>query len=306
MLAYLDKYTVLDYLLCVAAARNISQRNLCEGIIDLSHFNRICNRKEDRLTWDILLSMAAKLKVDEKEIYDYCYVHNKKMYDEIMEQLEYYKIHYEYDKIKELHEKYSVIRNKSMFELQLDQYTSAIVSLEVDKDAAKAFKQFVTTIKLTNPLYNEPNISRVGGYSIKPFQLSDEELKIHMGVIICICMLSSYERVIPLYEDVVEYIHAYSDNRKMLTTVLLDVFIAYYMERQLPKVEVYYKRFKKDIESDSTITKGELLAYYSFALFVANKAYENVMEEALRILKKDMNTYNGYYRMMKEFGMVKS
>ena len=62
MIEYFDKQKALQIILDKAYNKGISQSQLIEGIYDYSHFNRMCNGKEN-IKIEILVLCCLKLEI---------------------------------------------------------------------------------------------------------------------------------------------------------------------------------------------------------------------------------------------------
>lgn len=72
-----DKYKALQYILRVAYQKGISQSKLCENIYDVSHFNRMCNGKEN-VNLDVVMLCADKLSIEYNDLFSNSVVDKQK------------------------------------------------------------------------------------------------------------------------------------------------------------------------------------------------------------------------------------
>lgn len=269
MLSKINKRDALNYILHVANQYNISQRALCENITDYSHFNRICNGKEDNISWDLLINISARLGITSKDICDNCLLASINQYNEMWNKLEEARDSHNYAYIKSNIQHYSEMKSRSIYEKQLYFYAKAILLVKIDKNYLGALNLLAQCYRLTNPKFKPPTKRNYKHYSIEEYMPIENELLIYNAILICINLIYNYEIGLVLFSNLFQYARFKNCDAPILSTVYYNIAYNHYM---LKDYENCYNTLMDymDNHSHNDVNKPNNLLFSHYLLVLAS------------------------------------
>ena len=309
MLSKVNKRDALNYILQVANKYNISQRALCENITDYSHFNRICNGKEDNISWDLLINISGRLGITSKDICDNCLLTSINQYIEIWNKLEEARDSHDYSYIKSNIQQYSEMKSRSIYEQQLYIYAKAILLIDFGNNYLDALNLLTQCYRLTNPRFKAPTKRNFKHYSIEEYMPIDNELLIYNAILACLNHLYGYEIGLTLYINLFQYAQFKNCDAPILSTVYYNIAYNYYM---LKDYENCYKTLTEYIDkhSHNDVNKPNNLLFAHYLLVLASYklqrqedvesniefiiSYEEIKKELVSNLLDDLHSRNIY------------
>ena len=171
-----DKRKALDYILDIAYNRGITQSKLIGDIYDYSHFNRMCNGKEE-INMEVLFACADKLNISYNTLFN-----NSNNEDEIRKN----NLKAEFEKLTQLHDHKGILKLQKNLKLietddnefnQLKRIVDALILWRFDKNYD------VAIITLKDALGLNMKLSKIE--SIACDKLSETEISIINDIAIC-------------------------------------------------------------------------------------------------------------------------
>lgn len=191
---FFDKNKALQIILDKAYNKGISQSKLIEGIYDYSHFNRMCNGKEN-IKIDILVLCCIKLDISFDQVIQLSKEKSLLELDEYYDQFEIIRLKRNFSKLTELYQQ--IISNEKIKELnkykQLSTHILAIIEAQKNHN-------FIVAKNLLEQAFE------LSGYSIKKynkFHLSKEQIEILIDYSICCFSLhdSKWQEILLFLKD---------------------------------------------------------------------------------------------------------
>ncbi len=181
---FFDKNKALQIILNKAFNKGISQSKLIEGIYDYSHFNRMCNGKEN-IKVDILVLCCLKLDISFDQVIQESKSKTLLELDEFYNHFEIIRLRRNYNELSDLYQ--HIISNNQLHKLnkykQLSKHLLAIIE-------AKRNQNFNIAKRLLEEAFE------ISGYSIEKyrnFDLTKEQIEILIDYSICCFSLRNTE-----------------------------------------------------------------------------------------------------------------
>ena len=198
----MDKKKALEYLLAVASKKNISQACLIDGIYDYSHFNKMCNGKEN-INLEIIFACASKLNVPVNDLLlAGNYLAPKKLTqikDEYLECM----ILQKFQNLKYLLQELAAYEEHSDGVKQLKLNIKGVMEAHQNKSYQKALVLFKDALKCTCKYTNI--------YDAEFQYFSEDELNIFNNMALCYFSLKD-EKYSICYERMIESLRKSSTN----------------------------------------------------------------------------------------------
>ena len=195
---FFDKKKALQIILDIAYHKGISQSQLIEGIYDYSHFNRICNGKEN-IKIDILVLCCIKLDISFDKIIQLSKEKPLLELDAYYDQFEIIRQKRNYNELSKLYQ--SIIFNKKLKEFdkykQLATHILAIIEAQNNHNFEPAKRLLEQAFELS-------------GYSIQKynqFHLTKEQVEILIDYSLCCFSLND-----PKWQEILLYLKENKNN----------------------------------------------------------------------------------------------
>lgn len=190
-----DKTKALDYILEIAYSKGISQAKLCENIYDYSHFNRMCNGKEN-INTEVLLMCAEKLCISFDELNQASELSGKKEVIHYIEEFDCLSHYHDIDKIKKFSMELSSVELDDASFRQLKLSVKAFLLWRCDRDISTALNVLLDALKVT--------VRKIDFQSLLYSALSDLELNIINDIALCLFDLNRYDECFMILQNLVD------------------------------------------------------------------------------------------------------
>lgn len=190
-----DKTKALDYILEIAYSKGISQARLCENIYDYSHFNRMCNGKEN-INTEVLLMCAEKLCISFDELNQASELSGKKEVIHYIEEFDCLSHYHDIDKIKKFSMELSSIDLDDALFKQLKLSVKAFLLWRYDREVSTALNVLLDALKVT--------VHKIDFQSLLYSALSDLELNIINDIALCLFDLNRYDESLLILQSLVD------------------------------------------------------------------------------------------------------
>ena len=168
---FLNKQKALNLILEEAAKRNITQKKLCDGIVDHTHFNRIINNKRN-ITYEVIFACATKLGLSIDTLLKKCSVESNPNLTNIIDHIRFILLIQKYTELPKLYNE--ILNYKSddnCYINQLLNWVKAIIETELNHNHLYAIDLLINSIRYTKPEFSLKNIDFYMVSSLKNLEL---------------------------------------------------------------------------------------------------------------------------------------
>lgn len=220
-----DWKKALDYILYVANKNGVSQATLAKNVITLSHFNRMCNGKEN-VKADIVFECAKKIGIEESEIINIARSNENLLFIQFKKNLENILLLQDYQALLTLKDKIEPYKDRDKHFSQLYYRILGLIEGSLHRHFELAEKYFVKALKEVHPkLHSESQLNTL--------HLNEIDLEIIEAIAICNKNLKKYADAIQIYHLLLKYIEGNS-----VVTILYPK-VCYNLSRTYEKIKEY-------------------------------------------------------------------
>lgn len=279
-----DKNKALELILDESYKKNVTKSQLIEGIYDYSHFNRMCNGKEN-IKIDILVLCCIKLDISFDKIIKESKSQNIKILEQYYDTFQMMRINRNYTDLERLYLK--IINDESVKSLkkyaQIVNHILAIIEVEMKSNSKSALKFLKKSFEV-----NGINIEKYADYN-----LDKEQVEILMDYSIC-CYLNKDDQWKTIFDYLINIENNYTDEETMTfiyPKIAYNLCHIYLKEQNYSLVQKY-----SQMGIDYSKRKGNYVflgyLYYNCALSLTKLNFREEMMKALQLAENIFHLQN--------------
>lgn len=288
-----NKKKALDYILEVATYKSISQSQLIEGIYDYSHFNKMCNGKEN-INIEVIFACADKLNIDYNALFSYAN-------DDIDKSLEAYKTEFKkltymqnYKEIENMYNQLSAIETSHILMQQFIKVIQAIVTYKTYHQPQTSLSLLYEALKYTCHTYDFDHLQCKS--------LSEFEIKIINDIAVFHYILGDTDQSFHIFKQLINQLNTLDIYPDSLITATYNLSL-FLMNSNIYELSEYYTNYGIHLCLKKSHFLTLCLFYYNRAFLYYVKGDIHNFEEYLNksfLLAQIQNRTHQFYDALKQ------